>query len=87
MNRKGREFGYFKRMKRKKISRVKSMAEITAEVMVGRLSKIEVFAVNDRGSDRWKNTRPKTGTEECEMGPSQQETPRELRRNRGSGRT
>ena len=30
--------------------------------------------------------RPKTGTEDCEMGPSQQETPRELRRNRGRGR-
>ena len=63
------------------------MAEIAAEIMVGRLPKIEVFAVHDRVSDRWKTTRPKAGTEECEMGPSQQETPRELRRNRGRGRT
>ena len=38
------------------------MAEmIAAEIIVGRLPKVEVFAVDDRGSGRWKTTRPKTG--------------------------
>ena len=47
------------------------MAEIAAEIMVWEGyevtgpfdQKIEVFAVDDPGSDRWKTTRPRTGNE------------------------
>ena len=89
LNGKDGEFGYFERMKRKKISRVKSMAEmIAAEIMVGRLSKIEVFAVDDWGSDRWKTTRPKIGNGGMRDGSfSTRNAERASTKSRAGGRT
>ena len=69
------------------------MAEIAAEIMVG-----EGYEVTGPIDQKLKSLlsmiqvptggRPpgqKQETNKCEMGPSQQETPRELRRHRGRG--
>ena len=78
---KDRVFGYFQRMKRKKISRVKEMAEIAAEIMVWegyevtgpiaqRLkSLLSMIQVSTGGRPQGQEQE----TNECEMGPFQQE--------------